>query len=301
MDRLLSTTFTPMSSKDFSAWRLDGEAVSETLEHVVEEGPLSVRVNGKPFTVTLRTPGDDRALVLGLLFSEGLVETPTDLLALWETTDKTQEAGAASWEASVPRRDAIASKLSNRSLASTSSCGFCGKTEWEGPNATCVTPGNPDHESQEELALKITTKFLESCFGAMRERQDLFAQTGGSHAAAVFSADGRLLAFGEDAGRHNAVDKATGFLWEKGRLAEASLLCVSGRVSYEIASKALRAGYAVLAAVSAPSSMAVEFCREHGITLIGFCRGPRATVYAHPHRMAGGANLNLQNIIVEAV
>jgi FdhD protein len=120
----------------------------------------------------------------------------------------------------------------------------------------------------------------------MRERQDLFGETGGSHAAAVFSAAGSLIAFGEDAGRHNAVDKATGFLWERGRLKEARVLCVSGRVSYEIASKALRAGYTVLAAVSAPSSMAVTFCRENGVTLIAFCRGPRATVYAHPERIA---------------
>lgn len=275
-----------MSFKDFSAWHLDGEACSEGPERVVEEGPLSVRVNGKPFTVTLRTPGDDRALVLGLLFSEGLVETPADLLALWQTADATDAPAAASWEASVPRRDETAAKLSNRSLASTSSCGFCGKTEWEDANAPCATPGNPDHELERQTAPRITTKFLEGCFGAMRERQDLFGQTGGSHAAAVFSADGRLLAFGEDAGRHNAVDKATGFLWEKGRLGEAAVLCVSGRVSYEIASKALRAGYSVLAAVSAPSSMAVSYCRDNNITLIGFCRGPRATVYAHPERVS---------------
>jgi FdhD protein len=275
-----------MSSRDFSAWRLDGDGVSETPERVVEEGPLSIRVNGKPFTVTLRTPGHDRALIQGLLFSEGLVGVPADLLALWQTSDATEAPAAASWEASVPRRDAIAAKLSNRSLASTSSCGFCGKTEWEDAQANCATPANPDHASKSVPDPQITTAFLEACFRAMRKRQDLFEETGGSHAAAVFSADGMLLAFGEDAGRHNAVDKATGTLWEQGRLGEARLLCVSGRVSYEIASKALRAGYAVLAAVSAPSSMAVEFCRENGITLIGFCRGPRATVYAHPERVS---------------
>jgi FdhD protein len=290
-----------MSSRDFSAWRLDGDSVSEKPERVVEEGPLSIRVNGKPFTVTLRTPGQDRALVQGLLFSEGLVDSPADLLALWQTPDATAASAAASWEASVPRRDAIAAKLSNRSLASTSSCGFCGKTEWEDAQATCATPTDPNLASPHVPDPEITAHFLESCFRAMRARQDLFDETGGSHAAAVFSADGRVLAFGEDAGRHNAVDKATGTLWEHGRLGEARLLCVSGRVSYEIASKALRAGYTVLAAVSAPSSMAVEFCRENGITLIGFCRGPRATVYAHPERVRGLADLKFLNFEAEAV
>lgn len=278
-----------MSSRDFLAWRLDGspsgDVFSETPERVVEEGPLSVRVNDKPFTVTLRTPGDDRALVLGLLFSEGLVDAPEDVLALREEPPAAD--GASTWTASVKPRDTLGSKLSNRSLASTSSCGFCGKTAWE-EDAACEAPAAP-----ESGAPALTTGFLEACFRAMREKQDLFGDTGGSHAAAVFSADGRLLAFGEDAGRHNAVDKATGRLFERGLLraqgaagaASPSVLCVSGRVSYEIASKARRAGYTVLAAVSAPSSMAVEYCREHDLTLIGFCRGARATVYAHPERV----------------
>jgi FdhD protein len=281
-----------MSSKDFLAWRLDGDSLSEVPERVVEEGPLSLRVNGKPFTVTLRTPGNDRELVLGLMFSEGLVEAPEDLLAIYEESGEevpgkssgTDSAPPAStrWSASVKRRPALESKLSNRSLASTSSCGFCGKTEWvEGEDPAACSPGSPD-------AFRIGTEFLQACFRAMQDRQDLFGKTGGSHAAAVFSAEGSLLAFGEDAGRHNAVDKAVGFLWEKGRLAEGKILCVSGRVSYEIASKAARAGFRVLAAVSAPSSMAVEYCRENEITLIGFCRGPRATVYAHPERIDAG-------------
>jgi FdhD protein len=265
-----------MSSKDYLAWRLEGDSLSEVPERVVEEGPLSLRVNGKPFTVTLRTPGDDRALALGLLFSEGLLETPEDLLALYEESKGAD--GSAFWEASIKRRPTLEAKLGNRSLASTSSCGFCGKTEWvEGESAACG-PGSGE-------AFRVDSAFLQACFRALQDRQDLFGKTGGSHAAAVFSVEGTLLAFGEDAGRHNAVDKCVGFLWEKGRLAGGAVLCVSGRVSYEIASKASRAGFRVLAAVSAPSSMAVEYCRENGITLIGFCRGPRATVYSHPERV----------------
>lgn len=290
-----------MSSRDFSAWRLDGDAVSEVPERVVEEGPLSVRVNGKPFTVTLRTPGDDRALVLGLLYSENIVDEVADIISIHEVAPTLSEIaanpdGAATWDVTVRERSSLAGKLSNRSLVSTSSCGFCGKTAWEDA-ATCATPGNPEASTRNPQAPELSTAFLGKCFDAMRARQDLFGATGGSHAAALFSVHGELLGFGEDAGRHNAVDKAVGRLWETGgaeALAPAKVLCVSGRVSYEIASKALRAGVTVLAAVSAPSSMAVTFCRENDITLIGFCRGARATVYATPRRVAGIAALNTE-------
>lgn len=286
-----------MSFRDFSALRLDGDVLSEVPERVVEEGPLSVRVNGKPFTVTLRTPGDDKALVMGLLYSESLIDTPADILDIREV----EAAGAtsapdaaATWDVTVRERAALAGKLSNRSLASTSSCGFCGKTEWEDA-AACATSGNPEAvTTTPQKSPSLNTAFLEACFATMRERQDLFGDTGGSHAAALFSVDGALRGFGEDAGRHNAVDKAVGRLWESGGLEAAKVLCVSGRVSYEIASKALRAGVTVLAAVSAPSSMAVTFCDDNDITLIGFCRGRRATVYATPRRVAGVEALNIQ-------
>lgn len=265
-----------MSYQLFSARRFEAQDAVDREERVVVEEALEVRVNGKPFTVTLRMPGDDRALILGLLYSEGLVEAPSDVLALEPGPLK---AGATAWEATLKPRETLDSKLSNRSLASTSSCGFCGKMAWDEPAAAaeeaCARPADPD----------LTPAFLERCFEAMQARQGVFGDTGGSHAAAVFSAAGELLAMGEDVGRHNAVDKAVGRLWEAGRLAEGFVLCVSGRVSYEIVSKTLRAGFPVLAAVSAPSSLAVDFCRESGITLIGFCRGDRATVYAHPERV----------------
>jgi FdhD protein len=233
------------------------------------------------------------------LYSESLIDVPADIVSMNEVTLSLVEIAAApdaaaTWDVTVSERDSLAGKLSNRSLASTSSCGFCGKTEWEDA-ATCATPENPEAEnSPPKITPALTTTFLETCFAAMRERQDLFGATGGSHAAALFSVHGDLLGFGEDAGRHNAVDKAVGRLWKSGGLEAAKVLCVSGRVSYEIASKALRAGVTVLAAVSAPSSMAVTFCRENDITLIGFCRGRRATVYANPRRVAGVAALKLQ-------
>ncbi len=264
-----------MSAKFFEAERFDGNGRSPKDEWVVEEGPLQIRVNGKPFTVTLRTPGSDRHLVMGLLFAEGLVENPSDILSLEEkpSLDET-----TIWSATLVKNVAP-EKISNRSLASTSSCGLCGKTEWESPAS-----GDQIGECAESVPA-INPSLLGRCFAELGARQELFARTGGCHAAAVFSIDGTLLAFGEDAGRHNAVDKAIGDLWARGKLGEGKLMCVSGRVAYEIATKAKRAGFEIIAAVSAPSSMAVEYCRENGVTLLGFCRGDRATAYSHPERL----------------
>jgi FdhD protein len=270
-----------MSFKIFKARRFEGRGALERDERVVEESALEVRVNGKPFTVTLRMPGADPELIRGLLFAEGLAEVPGDILSM---TQEAGKPGASVWSVTLKPRDAASekaldSKLSNRSLASTSSCGFCGKMAWE------ETAPEALEAADAAAPATLTPAFLEACFEAMQARQGVFGDTGGSHAAAVFSASGELLAMGEDVGRHNAVDKAVGLLWEQGRLDRGLVLCVSGRVSYEIVSKTLRAGFPVLAAVSAPSSLAVDFCRDNGITLIGFCRGERATVYAHPERI----------------
>ena len=262
-----------MSSKFFEAQRFEGKHFSSTGEWVVEEGPLQIRVNGKPFTVTLRTPGADRQLVMGLLFAEGLMEKPSDILSLQETPSQDE---TTIWSATL-NKTVSPEKISNRSLASTSSCGLCGKTEWE-TSAVGAKGCSP-------LQQTFPQSLLDRCFAQLSARQELFARTGGCHAAAAFSADGTLLAFGEDAGRHNAVDKVVGDLWSREKLGEGFLLCVSGRVAYEIATKAQRAGFQILAAVSAPSSMAVEFCRESGITLLGFCRGDLSTAYSHPERL----------------
>jgi FdhD protein len=237
---------------------------------VAEEGPLQILLGKKPFTVTLRTPGEDRKLALGLLFAEGLIQNREDVQS-WREGRPVSGADSLHVELGCPVDE---NNLSNRSLASTSSCGLCGKTAWEPPAAGML-------RSRAEFRLET----LPARIRELGERQDLFGKTGGCHAAAIFAEDGRMLAFGEDVGRHNAVDKAVGELLEQGTLSEAYLLCVSGRVSYEIASKADRAGISVLAAVSAPSSLAVEFCGDAGITLLGFCRETRATAYARAERL----------------
>ena len=236
-----------------------------------------------PFTVTLRTPGEDRKLALGLLFAEELVEGMEDIASIQA---EPPAGGAQIWSVKL-KKPVATEKLSNRSLASTSSCGLCGKTQWE-PPAVSVKPA--------ALIGEFAVTSLPRCFQEMHARQELFGRTGGCHAAAVFSREGRMLAFGEDVGRHNAVDKTVGELLEQGNISEAYLLCVSGRVSFEIGSKAARAGFSVLAAVSAPSSLAIEYCREAGITLLGFCRGQRATAYTHAERLIISPAMELKHV-----
>lgn len=272
-----------MSSKQIEAKRIESGFVETTREWVAEEGPLQILVNGIPFTVTLRTPGEDRKLVLGLLCAEGLMESLEDIVSIRE---ELPAGGAQVWSVTL-KKPVAEGKLSNRSLASTSSCGLCGKTQWE-PQAV--------KSKSAPYVGDFALTSLPRCFQEMNARQELFGRTGGCHAAAVFSRDGRMLAFGEDVGRHNAVDKTVGEMLEQGNISEAYLLCVSGRVSFEIGSKAARAGISVLAAVSAPSSLAIEYCRDAGITLLGFCRGRRATAYSHGERLIYPPALELKHV-----
>jgi FdhD protein len=167
-----------------------------------------------------------------------------------------------------------------RRLISNASCGVCGKVSAEDLRVETL-------RVSERGDRKLDPALIPVLEGRMRAAQDLFSRTGGSHAAAIFDHEGDLLVLREDVGRHNAVDKAIGHLLREGALARASLLFISGRVSYEIVSKAAKAGIPFLLAVSAPSTLAVKLCREAGITLLAFCRGGRATVYSHPGRVIG--------------
>jgi FdhD protein len=239
------------------------------------EGPLQIRLDGAPWSVTLRTPGDDRDLVLGLLFSEGVLEVPEDVLDCEERISSVDGIADAVHLRLRPGAGS-AKNPSARRLASNSSCGACGTVDaGDLPAITRRKPGG--------RAFDLST--LPALEGRLRAAQALFARTGGTHAAAVFDADGELLVLKEDVGRHNAVDKAVGFLWGQGRLGKSRVLFVSGRVSYEIVAKASRAGIAALLAVSAPSTLAVKLCAEAGIVLAGFCRGGKATVYTHADRV----------------
>ena len=234
---------------------------------VAVEEPLEIRIEGRPVAVTMRTPGHDEELALGFCLSEGLrpaaARLPDDLAA------NTVEVDAPGFD---PER-------LQRSFYTTSSCGVCGKGALE-----AVAVDAPRIESQLRVPLELVASLPER----LRDAQAGFAATGGLHATGLFSADGELLCAREDVGRHNAFDKVVGWAFGAGRLPLAdALLCVSGRLSFELVQKAAVAGCPVLVAVGAPSSLAVELAADRGITLCGFVRGGSANVYTEAWRIAG--------------
>jgi FdhD protein len=248
-------------SKSFPALRQNGKEIAEATDHLAEERALQILVNGQPYSMTMQTPGAERFLVRGLLHAEGAGEGGFLLFAQSESADRT----VVEVEIECPDIPGGA-----RRLAANSSCGVCGKESLDGVFRE-IAPVDKEARTDATRLLGIHE--------AMRSLQSTFSGTGGSHAAAAATADGEILSVFEDVGRHNAVDKVVGFLLEKGGLARADVLAVSGRVSFEIVQKCARAGIPVLSAISAPSSLAVESAQRWGITLAGFCREGRATFY----------------------
>jgi FdhD protein len=248
------------------------------------EEPLGIRVDGTALTMTMRTPGDDIELAAGFLVSEAVVRSPADIAGMMVCDGTT--CGHADHDGLGNIVDVtLAAGVSlpasaRRSFLTTSACGVCGKASIQD---ICVLPqaaiaGDP--------AL-VTPDVLAALPDRLRAAQRVFARTGGLHAAGLFSADGDLLAVREDVGRHNAVDKIVGWALLSGRLPLAGcLLLVSGRASFELVQKAVLAGIPVLAAVSAPSSLAVELADDAGLTLVGFLRGASMNVYTGAHRIA---------------
>lgn len=246
--------------------KFHGDLSDPVEDYLTVESPLQIHLNGEAFTVTMRTPGNDLALTRGLLFTEDIAPLDvTPSMALEQNKDGEITAVSCQLENSV-------SVKNNRSLVSASSCGLCGKTalsELE-PSGITLTPSRP-----------LDINLLPLMFQQMQMQQNNFKKSGGCHAAAAFDPEGNLLNCFEDIGRHNAVDKVIGDLILSNRLDQAECLLVSGRVSYEIVTKAAKASIAYLVAVSAPSSLSVEMAEKMGMTLIAFCRGNRATVYTH--------------------
>jgi FdhD protein len=253
----------PYSAAAVDVLRLPGGRSER--DHVAVEEPLEIRIGGKPVAVTMRTPGHDEELALGFCLSEGLRPTaahvPDDLAA------NTVDVDAPGFDPARLRR----------SFYTTSSCGVCGKGALE-----AVAVEAPRVESK----LRVTLGLVSSLPDRLREAQAAFAATGGLHATGLFAADGELLCAREDVGRHNALDKVIGRAFLDGRLPLAeSLLCVSGRLSFELVQKAAVAGCPVLVAVGAPSSLAVSLAADRGITLCGFVRNGGANVYTEAWRV----------------
>ena len=246
------------------------------------EEPLEIRLAGRRFTITMRTPGHDEELVTGFLFTEGFVSAANEIGEIRRVRGSggKPEANIIDVILHVPV-EALRERL-QRNFTMTSSCGLCGKTSIEAIERR-IAPLAGAHPS---LAASVLT----SLSAKMRAEQTVFADTGGVHAAALFDRSGALRVLREDIGRHNAVDKLVG--WAMGRsmlpLSDA-LVMVSGRLSFEIVQKVAAAGAPLLAAVSAPSSLAVELADQVGITLVGFLRDGAFNVYTHPERVIGSA------------
>ena len=244
------------------------------VDHVAVEEPLEVRLNGAPFAVIMRTPGSDRELALGFLFSEGIVEGRDDV----ERIDLVDADDVVNVVFVRSRADAVAAAIAERrQVTINSSCGMCGRRTLDS-----LAVSAPPAAIEWSIDHAVLAALAETLCAA----QPAFAQTGGLHAAGCFGLGGSLEAGAEDVGRHNAVDKVLGRLLDGGRLPlSRSLLMVSGRASFEIIQKAWLAGIPLVAAISAPSSLAVDIAERAGITLVGFLRGGRFNVYTHAERL----------------
>lgn len=254
--------------------RLHGTGSETRIDHVAREEPLELRIEGHSVAVMMRTPGHDRELAAGFLLTENLIRTPADIFDITQcgSADEDQVVD-------VTLRDPSAfdpAKLT-RNVFSSSSCGVCSKATIE-----AVRQSFPAIEGKCEIAAAT----LLTLPVALRERQETFDRTGGLHACALFDLRGNLETLREDVGRHNALDKLIGHALLVNRLpAHDRVLFLSGRVSFEMMQKALAAGIPIVAAISAPSSLAVEFARASKQTLVGFLRGETMNVYTGAQRV----------------
>ena len=240
-------------------------SVDGRTDDVAVELPLEIRLNGSPVAVTMRTPGHDFELAAGFLYGEGIVDAAPEMALPEDLAANTVDAVAPGARAPSARR-----------FYTTSSCGICGKGALEEVEAiAAVVSGGP-----------VVSRSL---LAGLPDRlaQPGFERTGGLHATGLFSASGESVAVREDVGRHNAMDKVVGWALLSGALPlTESLLCVSGRLAFELVQKAARAGAPILVGVGAPTSLAVELAEDRGVTLAGFARGGRVNIYTHPERVS---------------
>jgi FdhD protein len=263
------------------ASHLTADTITTRPETLVVEEPLELRVNGAAITVTMRTPGSDVELAQGFLLTEGVVGQRDDIARVeycrgagpdgantYNVLDVTLAPGV-----SMPDIDVT------RNFYTTSSCGVCGKGSIDAVRT--ISRHSPGDDPT-----VVASETLSAMPDQLRSAQRVFASTGGLHGAALFDADGTMLVVREDIGRHNAVDKVIGWAVEQGRIPlSGTVLLVSGRASFELTQKSIMAGIPVLAAVSAPSSLAVDLASQAGLTLVAFLRGESMNVYTRPDRV----------------
>lgn len=263
--------------------RIEGANRRRVQDTLAAEEPLELRVDGRALSVTMRTPGHDVELAHGFLLTEGVIGGPSDVFAA-RYCDSVDDSGRNTYnvlDVALGPGVAPPDVGLERNFYTTSSCGVCGKAALDAVRLSTRFPPADD-------PVTVSAATLSTLPDALRTAQRIFASTGGLHAAGLFTADGELLVAREDVGRHNAVDKTLGRALLDGRVpAAGTVLMVSGRASFELVQKAGMAGVPVLAAVSAPSSLAVELAVELGMTLVGFLRGTTMNVYAGTQRIVG--------------
>jgi len=243
------------------------------------EEPLEIRVDGEPLTVTMRTPGDDIDLTAGFLFTEGLLTGLGEVHEIRMCDENVAAVTVADDGGLLKTGGVDRFQSAARNFLTTSACGVCGKDSIEAIRVRSAFDVAAD-------PVRVSPAVLAGLPDRLRDAQRVFSRTGGLHAAGLFTPDGTLLVLREDVGRHNAVDKVAGWALRSGLVPlTGHVLLVSGRASFELAQKALMLGLPVLAAVSAPSSLAVSLAEEGGMTLIGFLRGAAMNVYAGPQRV----------------
>jgi FdhD protein len=264
--------------REHRALRWDRGKTSERTEKLAVEEPLEIRLAGRRFTLTMRTPGHDEELAAGFLFAEGFISDATELGEIRRVRSRkgAPEPNALDIVLNVPA-DGLRARL-KRNFVMSSSCGVCGKTSIDSIRRR-VAPASDSAQVLPATLLSLPEK--------LRADQRVFAATGGLHGAAIFSLEGALLTIREDVGRHNAVDKVIGYALTNAMVPlSRHLMMVSGRLSFEIVQKAAAAGVPILAAVSAPSSLAVDLAEEIGTTLVGFLRDGSFNIYTRPDRIA---------------
>jgi FdhD protein len=266
---------------------------TESPDLVVTEEPLQLMLDGEDLSVVMRTPGNDIELCIGLLFAEGIVRKATDVRVIRISAEAGEDEHGLEVESVLVESNQVdvhlagkARRKPERSMLSSSACGICGTVMIEDLRRDlAVLPPGPT----------VDPALLPGLVDRLRSGQGVFDRTGGLHAAGLFTPSGELLHLREDIGRHNAVDKVVGRALLDQRLpATSSILVVSGRAGYEIVQKSITAGIPILAAVGAPSSLAVALAREFNQTLVGFLKGDRFNVYSAPERLSNNRDLTIR-------
>lgn len=277
------------SSRIVAISRVDGTQINPTDDTVAVEEPLEIQLvsagsqgaAAKSISITMRTPGDDVELALGFLYTEGIIDSHKQVVTVCQVGEPDPETGLKNI-VRVEIDAAVNLELDRlqRHFYTTSSCGVCGKASLEALRVTGQT-------SLADQKVKFSSQVLAGLPERIREQQPLFSTTGGLHAAALFGPEGEIIVVREDIGRHNATDKVVGSLLGNDSLpAHGQGLFVSGRASFELMQKALVAGIPLLAAVGAPSSLAVQMAIDFDMTLVGFLRNGKFNIYASPERVA---------------